>query len=1057
MEKSYVLAIILLLVFQDSMVSLYATSTNETDMEALLTFKHLITNNTSFLSKNWTTNTSFCYWFGVICSPQSERVMALSLPNMNLEGKISPSIANLSFLTMLNLKGTVPQSLFKNQMIESITLAKNTFSGVIWDSEIWYAPELRNLNLAGNDLNGTIRPSVGSIIKLERLRLDGNRFSGKIPTEIGNLSQLVELDLSHNQLSGSIPASIFSISSLRAVYFVNNSLSGSFLVNETKGLLNLEVIDLSYNQIIGEVPSELCQFSELRTLVLSYNNLTGQVPRNIGCLTRLESFYVTQNAISGRIPLSLTNISTLQSLGCVNNHISGTIPQELGNLPNLRMLGFDFNNLIGEIPESIFNMSSLEYIAFSDNDLSGRIPTTLGLHLPNLKGIFLPDNQLEGAIPMYITNASKLIELELAYNFFTGTVPSNLGNLRRLEFLNLGGNQLTKEPGQEELGFLNSLVDSRMLQFLVMGYNPLNGNLPDSISNLSSTIEMFNIGNCQIKGHIPRGVGNMTSMLSLVLSNNQLTGTIPPEIGKLNQLQRLHLSKNKLQGPIPKEICDLVYLGDAILHENELSGNVPSCIGNLNRLQRLSFGFNKFTSGLPSSLWEIDSLIFLNVTQNAIQGEIPLDIGKLKAIEGIDLSSNQLFGVIPSTFGDLGSLTYLSLSNNSFQSAIPSSFGNLLGLEFLDLSSNELSGNIPKSLEKLQFLKEINLSYNHLEGEIPTSGLFSRSSARSFVGNRALCGMPISEVSRCATNNTMKRSKSRKLVLVVVLPVIVSLFLILVALFAWIKRRSRRTKLQDHEELTEITTHQLISYLELQQATDSFSGSNLIGSGGSSSVYKGILANGTIVAIKVLNLQNVDGCKRFDTECEVMRSIKHRNLVKVITTCSNQYVRAIVLEYMPNGSLENWLYGKEHQVLDMFQRVSIMLDVAMALEYLHYGYDTPIVHCDLKPENVLLDGDMVAHVSDFGISKILTQNKSTAQTYTLGTVGYIAPEYGSEGIVSMSGDVYSYGIMLLEILEAFRLLKSEIRKGIFFIRPLMILGGYGCLTFQVAEFGSVEV
>ncbi|KAK4337551.1 hypothetical protein RND71_042038 [Anisodus tanguticus] len=360
MEKSYILVLILL-VFQDTMFSLYAASPNETDIEALLSFKHLITNNTSFLSKNWTTNTSFCSWFGITCSPQNKRVMSLNLPNMNLEGKISSSIANFSFLTMLNLSNSI--------------------------------------------------------------------FSGNIPTEIGNLSQLVELDLSHNQLSGSIPPSFFSISSLRAVYLVNNSLSGSFLVNEVKGLLNLEVIDLSYNRIIGEIPS--------------------------------------------RLPLQ--------------NHIGGEIPQDLGNLSKLKMLGFDFNNLT--------------------------------------------DNQLEGEIPMYITNATKLIELELAYNFFTGTVPSNLGNLRQLEFLNLGGNQLTNEPGQRQLGFLNSLVDCRMLQFLILANNPLNGFLPDSISNLSSTIEMFNIENGQINGQIPKGVGNMSSMFSLVLSDNQLTGTIPPEIG----------------------------------------------------------------------------------------------------------------------------------------------------------------------------------------------------------------------------------------------------------------------------------------------------------------------------------------------------------------------------------------------------------------------------------------------------------------------------------------------------------------------------------------------
>ncbi|XP_059309896.1 receptor kinase-like protein Xa21 [Lycium ferocissimum] len=220
-------------------------------------------------------------------------------------------------------------------------------------------------------------------------------------------------------------------------------------------------------------------------------------------------------------------------------------------------------------------------------------------------------------------------------------------------------------------------------------------------------------------------------------------------------------------------------------------------------------------------------------------------------------------------------------------------------------------------------------------------------------------------------------------------------------------------------------TYPFISYHEIQGATNNFDGSNLIGVGSSASVYKGTLSSGTVVAIKVLDLQSEQVCKRFDTECEVMRNVRHRNLVPVITTCSSEYIRAFVLRYMPNGSLDNWLY-KEDRHLNLLQRVTIMLDVATAIEYLHHSHDTPIVHCDLKPTNVLLDEEMVAHVGDFGISKILAVRKSMAHTETLGTLGYIAPEYGSEGIVSTSGDVYSYGIMLMEILAKRRPTDEEI-------------------------------
>ncbi|KAK9931832.1 hypothetical protein M0R45_019092 [Rubus argutus] len=155
--------------------------------------------------------------------------------------------------------------------------------------------------------------------------------------------------------------------------------------------------------------------------------------------------------------------------------------------------------------------------------------------------------------------------------------------------------------------------------------------------------------------------------------------------------------------------------------------------------------------------------------------------------------------------------------------------------------------------------------------------------------------------------------------------------------------------------------------------------------------------------------------KSFDAECKVWRSIRHRNVVKVITTCSSPEVRALVLQYMSNGSLEKWLYSHNY-CLNLLQRVSTLVDIASALEYLHHGQPEVVVHCDLKPSNILLNEDMVAHVADFGLGKILAENKEETQTRTLGTLGYIAPEYGSEGKVSAKGDIYSFGIMLLEVL-----------------------------------------
>ncbi|WMV51417.1 hypothetical protein MTR67_044802, partial [Solanum verrucosum] len=547
-----------------------------------------------------------------------------------------------------------------------------------------------------------------------------------------------------------------------------------------------------------------------------------------------------------------------------------------------------------------------------------------------------------------------------------------MGNLRELRELLLHTNQLTNEPRENELRFFNSLADYRMLRYLEVGFNPLNGVLPNSIGNLSSTIENFHIVDAHINGLIPTSIGNLSGLTALIFQKNNLTGGIPSDVGKLIQLQGLYLTNNKLQGHIPEAVCHLSNLVQLNLQVNELSGLIPECLGNLSMLQLLYLGSNKFSSKLPLKLWKMSGLLYLDVSQNSIEGEVPSDIGGLKATVELYLYGNHFSGMIPTRFGELQNLQYLDLSNNSFFGQIPLSFANLISLEFLNLSSNALSG------------------------EIPGGGVFANSTPQSFLGNKGLCGMHILEIPACAITNPGKQSKLKE-----------------------------KGKSKDVEKVLEIKTHQLISYHEIQRATNNFDESNLIGVGSSGSVYKGTLSGGSVVAIKVLDLENENVCMRFDAECEVMRNVRHRNLVPVITTCSSDYIRAFVLQFMSNGSLENWLY-KEDRHFNLHQRVAVMLDAAMAIEYLHHGHVTPIVHCDLKPANILLDEDMVAHVGDFGISKSLAISKSVAYTETLGTLGYIAPEYGSEGIVSASGDVYSYSIMLMEVLTKRRPTDEEI-------------------------------
>jgi LRR receptor-like serine/threonine-protein kinase FLS2 len=247
------------------------------------------------------------------------------------------------------------------------------------------------------------------------------------------------------------------------------------------------------------------------------------------------------------------------------------------------------------------------------------------------------------------------------------------------------------------------------------------------------------------------------------------------------------------------------------------------------------------------------------------------------------------------------------------------------------------------------------------------------------------------QVPQCKEGVSRPKKTTIAHILKYALPTIGSTILVVVALvLVWIRCQNRNKKIPVEANSLPLATWRRISQQELLQASDGFNASNLLGKGSFGSVYQGTLSDGIIVAIKVFNLVVEGAFKSFDTECEVLRNIRHRNLVKIISTCSNTDFKSFVLEYMPNGNLEKWLYSEDH-CLSVLQRLNIMIDLASALEYLHHGYSTPIVHCDLKPSNVLLDEDMVAHVADFGIAKLLGDGDSMMRTITLATIGYMAP------------------------------------------------------------------
>jgi LRR receptor-like serine/threonine-protein kinase FLS2 len=670
--------------------------------------------------------------------------------------------------------------------------------------------------------------------------------------------------------------------------------------------------------------------------------------------------------------------------------VAGAIPSEIGNLQNLEFLSMGFNNFTGPIPFEIFNVSTIQEILMPSNNLLGHLPSNVGIFVPNLQKLLLWGNQLSGIIPSSISNASQLTTLILNDNSFSGVIPKSLGNLRLLQILSLARNNLTIGSSTPKLNFFSSLSNLADLRVLELSSNPLNSVLPSSIGNLSTSLQEIYISNCNIKGNIPREIGNLSNLVILTLQSNELVRHVPITVGRLHNLQALGLDDNRLEGPIPSDLCHLESLFEMFLRFNELSGPIPACLNNLTFLRYLYLDFNQLTSMIPTSLWSLTFILEVTLSSNSLTGPLSFEIGNMKVLRVLDLSRNQLSGHIPTTIGGLKDIVNVSLANNQLEGSIPESFGEMVSLELLDLSGNNLSGEIPKSLEALSQLKYLNVSFNKLRGKIPVGGPFVNYSAESFMSNDGLCGASRLHVPPCKVDLPRSKKATAAHIIKYVLPTIGLTMLVVALVLVWIRRRTRNMKIPVEANSLPLATWRRISKQELLEATEGFCESNLLGKGSFGSVYHGRLLDGMIVAIKVFNLAVEGAFKSFDTECGVLRNIRHRNLVKIISTCSNMDFKAFVLEYMPNGNLEKWLYS-HNCCLNILQRLNIMIDVASALEYLHDGYSTPIVHCDLKPSNILLDDDMVAHVADFGIAKLLGDEDSMMRTMTLATIGYMAP------------------------------------------------------------------
>ncbi|KAG4123038.1 hypothetical protein ERO13_D11G304100v2 [Gossypium hirsutum] len=811
-------------------------------------------------------------------------------------------------------------------------------------------------------------------------------------------------------------------------YYANNVTCDCSFNNNT--ICHVVRIVLKAQNLSGTLPLNLNNLPFLQEIDLTRNYLNGTIPPEWGSSTGLVSISLLGNRLTGQIPAELANLRNLTSLVLENNGLSGTLPAALGNLPNIERLHLSSNNFTGKIPETFARLTSLKEFRISDNNFTGHIPEFIFRNWENLEQIYMEASGLIGPIP---------------------SINATLLNLTYIIISDLNGT---------DTSFSQLLIDA---------------NLPK--------LERLMLRSCNLIGEIPSSFGTFTSIKILDLSFNRLGGEISENLSTLDNLNFLFLNGNNFTGKVPswilntKEKIDLTYnnfthtgvtgcqqnnimnLFSSIARVNN-SGIVPclrsqttctagfshsvhiNCGGEITRFNDTDYGADNNQAG-PSTFqqgtrnWAFSTTgVFLD--DDHMDDNLAFDNRQVSISgDGAELYRNArlaptsltyyLFCLANSTYTVNLHFAEIQFTNDQTYSSLGRRIFDVYirGKQVLkDFNIKEAAGGAGIPIVKYF---TVNVTDGTLEIGFRWAGKGTTSMPQGIV-----YGPLISAISVLDPNDKFSSASTGGFATAAVVGIVggtVFAASVILGVLWWNGCLREQSTLERDLKGIELQTTSF-TLMQIKAATNDFHASNKIGEGGFGPVYKGTLADGTMIAVKQLSARSKQGNREFVTEIGLISALQHPHLVKLYGCCIEGNQLMLIYEYLENNSLARALFGPQESqesqlTLDWPTRMKICIGIARGLAYLHEESRLKIVHRDIKATNVLLDKNLNPKISDFGLAKLDEEDNTHISTRVAGTYGYMAPEYALHGRLTEKADVYSFGIVALEIVSGRRNTRSR--------------------------------